>query len=233
MRETGTRDHLVVATKFSVPADPHDPNMRGNGRKNILASLEASLRRLQTSYIDLYWLHMWDIITPVEEVMATLDALVRDGKVRAIGLSNVPAWYAAKAQTLAQARGWEPVAALQLEYSLIERTIEQEHAPAAAELGIGIIPWSPLGYGFLTGKYTRTDQGLAGSGRLATGGWPDERGHPDQHWHILDAVTSASKDISRTPAQVAPQLGRHPPRRHLHADRRDIGPPARRQSDRY
>jgi len=152
IKETGTRDQVVIATKFSVATRPEDPNSGGNGRKNILASLDTSLRRLQTDFVDLYWLHMWDGLTPVEEVMSTLDALVRSGKVRAIGLSNTPAWYTAKAQLTATARGWEPVAALQLEYSLAERAIEREHVPAALDLGIGIIGWSPLANGLLTRK---------------------------------------------------------------------------------
>jgi aryl-alcohol dehydrogenase-like predicted oxidoreductase len=117
-----------------------------------MASLDTSLRRLRTDFVDLYWLHMWDGLTPVEEVMSTLDALVRSGKVRAIGLSNTPAWYAVKAQLTASARGWEPVAALQLEYSLAERAIEREHVPAALDLGMGVVGWGPLANGLLTRK---------------------------------------------------------------------------------
>ncbi|MQA02995.1 MAG: hypothetical protein GEV07_09815 [Streptosporangiales bacterium] len=109
---------------------------------------------------------MWDTLTPVEEVMATFDVLVRSGKVRAVGLSDVPAWYATKAQLLADRRGWEPVAALQLEYSLVERNIEREHVPAARDLGIGLVPWGPLASGLLTGKYTRGADGPVGDGRL-------------------------------------------------------------------
>jgi aryl-alcohol dehydrogenase-like predicted oxidoreductase len=161
MKETGVRERLVVATKFAVATRPGDPNSGGNGRKNIVASLDTSLRRLRTDYVDLYWLHMWDAMTPVEEVMSTLDALVRSGKIRAIGLSNVPAWYAAKAQMIARCCHWEPVAALQLEYSLAERAIEREHVPAALDLGIGIVPWSPLANGLLAGKYTQEEQGVS------------------------------------------------------------------------
>jgi len=163
MAETKTRERLVVATKFTVATVPGDPNSGGNGRKNILSSLDLSLRRLRTDYIDLYWLHMWDAVTPVEEVMSTLDTLVRSGKVRAVGLSNVPAWYAAKAQMLARAHGWEPVAAMQLEYSLAERGIEREHVPAALDLDIGVVPWSPLASGLLTGKYAGRPTGLPAS----------------------------------------------------------------------
>src|SRR5512135_1389441 len=138
LREAGDRDRLVLASKFTFNARPGDPNAGGNGRKNILRALEGSLRRLGTEYLDLYWLHAWDGLTPVEEVMATLDALVRSGKVRHLGLSDVPAWYLARAQTLAEWRGLERICALQLEYSLVERSIEREFVPAALELGMGI-----------------------------------------------------------------------------------------------
>jgi aryl-alcohol dehydrogenase-like predicted oxidoreductase len=142
MKEAGNRDRIVLATKFSFNTSPGNPNTGGNGRKNILRALEGSLRRLQTDHVDLYWLHAWDGMTPVEEVMTTLDALVRSGKVRYIGLSDTPAWYLARAQTLAELRGLERVCALQLEYSLVERNIEREHIPAALELGMGVCPWS-------------------------------------------------------------------------------------------
>ncbi|MCW2859397.1 MAG: yajO3 [Actinoallomurus sp.] len=217
MKETGTRDRMVVATKFTVATAPGDPNSGGNGRKNIRASLDASLRRLQTDYVDLYWMHMWDAVTPVEEVMSTFDALVRAGKVRAVGLSNVPAWYAVKAQMLARARGWEPIAALQLEYSLAERSIEHEHMPAAADLGIGIIGWSPLANGLLTGKYTRGQEAQPrGSGRLAamaTDGTLERvrgSGNPTftklftaRTWRIVDVLSEVAREIGRSPAEVA------------------------------
>src|SRR5439155_17749249 len=127
------RDRVVLATKFTFNTDPGNPNGGGNGRKHIYRALEGSLRRLRTDYIDLYWLHAWDTVTPVEEVVATLSDLVRAGKIRHYGFSDVPAWYAARAQTLATWEGKEPPIALQLEYSLVERTIEREHVGAAAE----------------------------------------------------------------------------------------------------
>jgi aryl-alcohol dehydrogenase-like predicted oxidoreductase len=217
MKETGTRDRLVVATKFTVASTPGDPNSGGNGRKNMLASLEASLRRLQTDYVDLYWMHLWDAVTPAEEVMATFDALVRAGKVRAVGLSNVPAWYAAKAQLTACSRGWEPVAALQLEYSLAERCIEREHLPAAADLGLGVVAWSPLANGLLAGKYARgQDARPQGGGRLAvmeadgTIGRMRAAGNPtfsklftDRTWHIAEVLAQVAREVGRSPAQVA------------------------------
>jgi aryl-alcohol dehydrogenase-like predicted oxidoreductase len=204
MAESGARDRIVLATKFTGINDPTDPNAYGNGRKNIISSLETSLRRLGTDYIDLYWLHFWDTMTPVEEVMSTLDSLVRAGKIRAIGLSDVPAWYTAKAQTLAAWRGWEPVVALQMAYSLVERNIEREHVPAARDLGIGLVPWSPLAGGFLTGKYARTDDGVTGDGRFTTSAWsnrPPQRS--PQQWDILDVLTKVAGTAGCTPAQAA------------------------------
>lgn len=157
IEETGSRDRVVLATKFANATEPGNPNAFGNGRKNIMTSLDNSLRLLRTDYIDLYWMHIWDLVTPIEEVLSTLDALVRGGKVRAIGLSNVPAWYAAQAQTLAHARGWEPIAALQMEYSLVEREIEREHVSAALHLDMGIVcPAS-------TSATDRTSPGRVGS----------------------------------------------------------------------
>ncbi|MEU8610017.1 aldo/keto reductase [Actinoplanes sp. NPDC048791] len=204
IRETTDRDRLVVATKFGGPTHPDDPNARGNGRKHILTAVEASLRRLNTDYLDLYWLHMWDQLSDVDEVMATLDALVRCGKIRAVGLSNVPAWWATKAQTLAHHRGWEPVAALQLEYSLAERSIEWEHLPAALNLGMAVVPWSPLANGFLTGKYQRHGSPAAEAGRLSPDHqWPVAVTLTDRHWRILEALKEVAEEVGRTAAQVA------------------------------
>jgi aryl-alcohol dehydrogenase-like predicted oxidoreductase len=202
IQETGSRDRLVLATKFGGPTEPSDPNARGNGRKHILAALEASLRRLQTDYVDLYWLHLWDRVTNVEEVMATFDALVRSGKVCAVGLSNVPAWWATKAQMVALHRGWEPVAALQMEYSLIQRSLEWEHLPTAQDQGMAIVPWSPLANGFLTGKYDR--QPTDGGGRLSPSSqWPMPVTPTEQHWQILYVLRTIAAEVDRTPAQVA------------------------------
>jgi len=202
IRETGSRDRLVLATKFGGPTNPTDPNARGNGRKHILAAIDASLARLQTDYLDLYWLHLWDQVSDPQEVMATLDTLVRSGKVRAIGLSNIPAWWATKAQMLARQRGWEPVAALQLEYSLLQRTLEWEHLPAARNQGMAIVPWSPLANGFLTGKYG--DQPRTGVGRLSPGSqWPLTVAPTERHFHILDVLRAVATEVDATPAQVA------------------------------
>ena len=206
IRDRGVRDRVVLATKFTFSSEAGNPNAGGNGRKNIHRALEGSLRRLQTDYVDLYWLHAWDGLTPVEEVLSTLDALVRAGKVRAIGFSDVPAWYLARAETIAEFRSWEPICALQLEYSLVERNIEREHVPAALALGLGICPWSPLASGMLTGKYRR-DRSLEGQGRL---GAIQQSGNPaflklftERNWEIVDSLVAVAKEMGRSPAQVA------------------------------
>jgi aryl-alcohol dehydrogenase-like predicted oxidoreductase len=207
VRETGTRDHVVLATKFAQTTQAGNPNSFGNGRKNIIAALDASLRRLGTDYVDVYWMHIWDTLTPTEETMSTLDSLVRAGKVRAIGLSNVPAWYATKAQALAWSHGWEPVAALQMEYSLVERAIEREHLPAALDLGIGVVPWSPLSHGFLSGKYRRESADYSGAGRLDAEFFRAMRdvmgSHGEHDWKVLDTLLTVAAELDRPAAQVA------------------------------
>jgi aryl-alcohol dehydrogenase-like predicted oxidoreductase len=197
------RDRVVLATKFTMNVEKGNPNGGGNGRKHVRRALEASLRRLGTDFIDLYWLHAWDTVTPVDEVMRTLDDLVREGKVRHVGFSDVPAWYAARAQTLAELRGLEPVIALQLEHSLVERNIERELIPAAQELGMALVPWSPLAGGFLAGKYPR-DGG--GEGRLAkhrgSGNPAFDRMTP-RNYEILDVAQAVAAEVDRPVAQVA------------------------------
>lgn len=201
------RERVVVATKFTFNASPGDPNAGGNGRKNVFRALEGSLARLGTDYVDVYWLHAWDGITPVEEVVATLDALVRQGKVRYYGFSDVPAWYLARAQTLAEWRGFERLAGLQLEYSLVERNIEREHVPAAEALGVGLVPWSPLASGLLSGKYRRDGTAARGEGRLATiqgGGNPAfEKLFTERNWRIVEELVAVATALGRPPAQVA------------------------------
>lgn len=204
--EGGLRDRVVLATKFTFNAEPGNPNAGGNGRKNIYRALHGSLRRLQTDYIDLYWLHAWDTVTPTEEVVATLNDLVREGKIRHYGFSDTPAWYVARAYTLAEKEGKERPIALQLEYSLVERNIEREHIPAAQEFGLGICPWSPLASGFLTGKYENDGRAFKGDGRLEKvkdSGNPTFARFTDQNWKILDVLLNVSKQLHRSPAQVA------------------------------
>lgn len=204
--ERRLRDRVVIATKFTFNAEPGNPNAGGNGRKNIYRALEGSLRRLQTDYIDLYWLHAWDTLTPIEEVVSTLNDLIRAGNIRHFGFSDTPAWYAARAQTLAEKEGKEPLIALQLEYSLVERNIEREHVPAAQELGLAICPWSPLAGGFLSGKYKREGNSGKGDGRLEvtkTSGNPVFNKFSDRNWRILDALLDVAGRIGKKPAQVA------------------------------
>jgi aryl-alcohol dehydrogenase-like predicted oxidoreductase len=158
-RHAARRDRLVLATKFSGNLYPGDPNGGGSGRKSLINACENSLRRLQTDYIDLYWLHMWDANTPIEETMAALDDLIAAGKVRYIGVSDTPAWKIVQANLIARFHGWSSFIGLQVEYSLLERAIEQELVPMASEFGLGITPWSPLKSGVLSGKYTRANSG--------------------------------------------------------------------------
>lgn len=165
-RHPARRDRLVIATKFSGNLYPGDPNGGGSGRKAIINQCENSLRRLQTDYIDLYWLHNWDVNTPIDETMAALEDLIRAGKIRYIGVSDTPAWKVAEANITARFRGWSQFIGLQIEYSLLERSVEAELVPMAQELGLGITPWSPLKSGLLSGKYTfatageqKTDRG--------------------------------------------------------------------------
>jgi aryl-alcohol dehydrogenase-like predicted oxidoreductase len=206
INENKLRGRIVLATKFTFNTEQGNPNTGGNGRKNIYQALEASLRRLQTDYIDLYWLHAWDVVTPVQEVVSTLNDLVGHGKIRYYGFSDTPAWYVARAQTLAEREGKEHLIALQLEYSLIERNIEREHIPAAQELGIALCPWSPLAGGFLTGKYKREGDSGKGQGRLETAkgsGNPAFNKFNERNWRIHDALIDVAKQINKPPAQVA------------------------------
>jgi len=200
--ERKLRDRLAIATKFTFNGQPGNPNGGGNGRKNIYRALEGSLRRLQMDYVDLYYVHSWDVVTPAEEVLSTLTDLVRDGKIRYYGLSDVPAWYVARVQTLAEKEGKERIATLQLEYSLLERSIEREHVPVAQELGIGICPWGPLASGFLSGKYQREGNTGRGQGRL-TGGSPFFNRFIERNWRILDVVSEVARQVDKTTAQVA------------------------------
>lgn len=202
--ESKSRDRVVLATKFTFNLQPGNPNSGGNGRKNIYRAIEASLRRLQTDFIDLYWLHCWDTVTPVEEVVRTLTDLVREGKIRYYGFSDTPAWYVARAQTIAEREGTERLIALQLEYSLVERNIEREHIPVAQELGIGICPWSPLASGFLSGKYQRDGASGQGEGRLEiTKGDPRFVRFSERNWRLLDSLLDVAKKIGRPAAQIA------------------------------
>jgi aryl-alcohol dehydrogenase-like predicted oxidoreductase len=199
--EAKVRDRVVLTTKFTNSVAAGDPNAGGNGRKHMIRALDDSLRRLDTDYVDLFLLHTWDRITPVEEVLRTFDDLIRAGKVRYAGLSDVPSWYAAQAQTFADAHSLPPMINLQLPYSLIERAIESEHVDMAQTLGVGITAWSPLGGGFLSGKYHH-DQGLAGDGRLSIPG-ASGLNLTDRDWRLLKPLAEIAAELGVTMAQVA------------------------------
>ncbi|MEL6759284.1 MAG: aldo/keto reductase [Myxococcota bacterium] len=204
----GMRDRAVIATKFSYNGEPGNPNAGGNGRKHIMRAVEGSLKRLGTDYIDLYILHTWDQLTEPEEVMRALDDLVTAGKVRHIGLSDVPAWYAMRAQTIAEYRGYEPVSSVQLEYSLVERNIEGEYIDLATRYSMGITVWSPLASGLLSGKYkpSRGEERPSGEGRLATlagsGNTAFDK-FTERNWTIVAELEKVASELGRSMAQVA------------------------------
>jgi aryl-alcohol dehydrogenase-like predicted oxidoreductase len=203
LADRNLRDRVVLATKFGFNAEKGNPNAGGNGRKQIYRALDGSLRRLKTDYIDLYWLHVWDAVTPVEDVLQTLGDLVRAGKIRYFGFSDMPAWFTVKAATLAQAHAIPGPIAMQLEYSLVERTIEREYMPLARECGLGVTPWSPLAAGFLTGKYRRGETGATGEGRLSGPNPFGDTKFTDRNWRILDTLRTVAAEIDRPLAQVA------------------------------
>ena len=209
--DSGARDDVVLATKFAFNGSSSplaatrqgsgNPNAGGAGAKNIHRALDASLKRLGTDYVDLYWMHVWDGVTPVEEITQTLGDLVRAGKIRYYGLSDMPAWLAMKAATIADERRVPGPIALQVEYSLVARDVESEHFPAAREGGMGIMPWSPLAGGFLSGKYRRGN--TADTGRLSGANPFGNSKFTDRNWEILDVLNSVAVALDRPAAQVA------------------------------
>ena len=202
----GRRNRVVVSTKFTMSRDPSDPNAGGNHRMNLVRSVEASLRQLNTDRIELLHLHAWDFTTSADEVMRALDDLVRAGKVLYLGICNTPAWKVAQLQTLADLRGWSPLVALQIEYSLLERTVEHELIPMAHAMGLGVMPWSPLGGGILTGKYTRedlqqeseADVSATRKGVIASSGHMTARS-----LDIAEVVGAIAEEVGAAPSQVA------------------------------
>ncbi len=194
----GDREKWVIATKYSLNTRPGDVNACGNHRKNLFQAVEASLKRLGTDYIDLLWLHLWDSLTPIEEVMRAFDDLVRMGKVLYIGISDSPAWIVSQGNTLATLRGWTPFIGLQIEYSLKERTPERELLPMAKALNIGVTAWSPLGGGVLTGKYNQPNPV---DGRLSMTDQPFQIF--DRDLKIAETVLEIAREIEKSPAQVA------------------------------
>ena len=209
--ERGERDDIVLATKFAFNGSSNpltvthagggNPNAGGAGAKNIYRALDASLKRLRTDYIDMYWMHIWDGVTPVEEIVQTLGDLVRAGKIRYYGLSDMPAWLAMKAATIASERRVPGPIAMQVEYSLVARDVEAEHFPAAREGGMSIMPWSPLAGGFLSGKYRRGD--VTGKGRLSGANPFGDSKFTDRNWMILEALEQVARELGQPVAQVA------------------------------
>ncbi len=192
----GRRDRFVVATKYTVSRDPTDPNAAGNHRKNLVRSLETSLRRLGTDHVDLYWVHIWDSHTPVEETMRALDDAVRAGKVLYVGISDAPAWVVARAQTLAEWRGWTPFVGLQVPYHLLRRDVERELLPMAEAFGLSVAAWGPLASGILSGKFTRP--GGAEEGTRVDAAALTERDHA-----VARTVQQLADELGATPSQVA------------------------------
>lgn len=193
------RQQLVIGTKFFGSMQLGNPNAGGTGRKNIMWACEESLRRLRTDYIDLYWMHCWDHHTPIEETLRALDDLVRAGKVRHIGFSDTPAWKTSQAQVLAHFRGWTPLIGLQIEYSLLERTVEGELVPMAIELGLGVLPWSPLKSGILSGKYRRSGQHKV----VAARGERVSRALNDRAYDLIELLVQIAAEVDSSPARVA------------------------------
>ncbi|WP_375452391.1 aldo/keto reductase [uncultured Devosia sp.] len=211
IKDSGARDEIVLATKFAFngsasPLAAHqagrgNPNAGGAGAKNIHRAIEASLKRLGTDYIDLYWMHIWDGVTPVEEIVQTLGDLVRAGKIRYFGFSDMPAWVAMKAATIASERRVPGPIAMQLEYSLVARDVEAEHLPVAREAGMGVMPWSPLAGGFLSGKYRRED--TSGTGRLSGANPFGDSKFTDRNWAIVEVLRTVAGEVERPVAEVA------------------------------
>jgi aryl-alcohol dehydrogenase-like predicted oxidoreductase len=193
------RDRIVLATKFFGNLYPGDPNGGGAGRKSLVAACEHSLRRLRTDYIDLYWMHAWDRHTPIDETMRGLDDLVRSGKVRYIGFSDTPAWKVVEAQMLARQHGSTPVTAIQISYSLVERTVEGDLIPMAQEFGLGVTPWSPLAGGVLSGKYTRENAAAAKVER----GERVTSAFTERNFAIVDEVARIARELKTNPSAVA------------------------------
>lgn len=195
----GDRDRVVLATKYSMPLRERDVNAFGNSRKLMMESIHGSLRRLQTDYVDLYWVHFKDNTTPIDEIMRGLDDLVSQGKVLYCGISDAPAWQVARGNTLAELRGWTRFVGLQIRYSLLDRDVEHELLPMARALDLTVTPWDTLGSGVLTGKYN--DDAAASA---STAGRAALRGDiPERSLAIAAEVVAVARELGATPAQVA------------------------------
>ena len=199
----GYRDEVVLATKYTLSQNPRDPNASGNHRKSLQSALDASLRRLRTDYTDLLWVHIWDFLTPIEEVMRALDDQVRAGKVLYLGISDTPAWVIARANTLAAQYGWTPFVAAQAQYSLLERTIERDLLPMGQALDLAVTAWSPVGMGVLTGKYSEASNATNRDGRLHVNGTAGVSLLTARNLEIARAVDELAEEVGAISAQVA------------------------------
>jgi aryl-alcohol dehydrogenase-like predicted oxidoreductase len=208
----GDRENMVLATKYTNAAPGTDPNAAGNHRKSMMQAVEASLKRLKTDYLDLYWMHIWDRLTPVEEVMRAFDDLVRQGKVLYIGVSDAAAWWISRANAIAELRGWTSFVGLQIEYSLLERTPERELLPMAQALRITVTAWSPLAGGLLSGKYRITKSGIQsedGKGRLDNPDVQQFVQSGERTNRVIDVLKQVAEEAALAPAQVALAWLRH------------------------
>jgi len=189
------REHFVVATKYTLFTKRDDPNFSGNHRKNMVQALEASLKRLKTDYIDLYWLHAWDYTTPEEEVLRALDDMVRAGKILYIGISDTPAWIVSRMNAIAELRGWTQFVGLQIKYSLLDRTVERELLPMARKLDVAVTPWGVLDGGILTGKYNKK-RNEAGRAQIY-------KSISDEKLKVAAEVIKVAKKTGKKASQVA------------------------------
>jgi aryl-alcohol dehydrogenase-like predicted oxidoreductase len=208
----GHRESVVLATKYTNAMPGTDPNAAGNHRKSMMQSVESSLRRLKTDYIDLYWMHIWDRVTPVEEVMRAFDDLVRQGKVLYIGVSDAAAWWISRANTIAELRGWTSFVGLQIEYSLLERTPERDLLPMAQALGLTVTAWSPLAGGLLTGKYRVSESGVQsddGKSRMDDPEMQQFMQNRERTTHVIDVLKEVAAKVELSPAEVALTWLRH------------------------
>ena len=197
------REKFVLATKYTISTNPNDPNASGSHRKNLIQAVNASLKRLNSSYIDLLWVHLWDPMTPVEELMRSLDDIVRSGKVFYVGVSDVPAWVISQANTLAELRGWSSFVGIQIMYSLIERTPERELLPMAKALDLGVAAWSPLGGGVLSGKYSDRHKSESEDKRFSEENPMSAAFVNERNLLIANEVHTIAKETGKSPSQIA------------------------------
>jgi len=201
IKERNVRDEIVLATKYSLPMKRGVVNHAGNHRKHMINAINASLKRLQTDFVDVYYVHFWDFTTPIEELMRSLNDLVRSGKVHHLGISDAPAWVVARANTIAELRGWNPFVCYQGRYSLLDRDLERDVMPMCKELAVSVIPWGAIGQGKLTGKYKRGENPAKSDAPRSTSNLHQELSHRD--YDIADLVDTIAREVNATSSQIA------------------------------